>query len=95
MSAVFSDSALESWGERFDAAGLRTVMTFEEFMRMTPELRERRVQFALDAEASMARIIDRRHPDAAVHGGTLIESFHHGVHRMFRLPWFRNNRFHV
>jgi hypothetical protein len=94
MSATFPEVTLDFWANRFISAGLRVVMTFEQYMRLSPALRERREQLMLQAEAMMALRIQRDCPDAALHGGALIEPFHHGKRRL-RQPWFRNARNHV
>jgi hypothetical protein len=91
---TFQDATIEFWGDRFVAAGLRAVMTFEQFMTLSPPMRERRSQLLLDAEIRMAREIERQFPDAALHDGALIEPFHHGKFQL-RKPWFRNDRNHV
>jgi hypothetical protein len=69
-------------------------MTFEQFMVLSPPLRERRSQLLLEADA-LAQRIERQFPDAALHDGALIEPFHHGTRRQWRHPWFRNDRNHV
>lgn len=88
------DPTLDFWAERFIAAGLAAVMTFEQYMQLTPALRERRGLVMLDADARMSRRLDREYPTAALHGSALIEPIHHGT-KQFRRPWFRNNRNHV
>jgi len=92
--STFPDATIDFWADRFVGAGLSVVMSFEQFMMLSPALRERRSQLMLEAETRVSRVIERYFPDAALHDGALIEPFHHGLRRM-RHPWFRNDRNHI
>lgn len=95
MNAIkVADHELDFWADRFIADGLGDAMTFEEYMSLTLALRERRSRMLCESERHIGQMIDRLHPDAALHGTALIEPIHHGV-REFRRPWFRNHRNHV
>lgn len=80
------DEHLQYWGDRFVSAGLRACGTFDEFMRLSPQLRERRLFGAQSAQALQERI-ERRLPGAVLRNGVLIEPVH-PVSREHRHPWW-------
>ena len=88
------DPTLDFWAERFIAAELRAVMTFEQYMQLTPALRERRGQLMLSADTSVQLRVERECPNASLHGDALVEPVHNRTGE-FRRPWYRNNRKHV
>lgn len=89
---MIADEQLDYWAERFIASGLRVVMTFGAFMDLNVPLRERRLSHAAQA-TFLQEGIERRFPDAALHGHVLVDPMRHGK-RELRRPWFFNLRHH-
>ena len=88
------DATLEYWGERFVRSGLPDVMTFERFLALSPDLRERRLTRAA-IEAAMQERAERACPDAELHGERLIDPMCHGKPRLLYRPLFFRRRQHV
>lgn len=87
------DETLDYWADRFIAAGLADILSFEQFMSMSPALRERRIEQLRVAREAQQRI-GHDPPDAALHGDRLIDPMHHGP-REFRYPLFYRRRNHI
>lgn len=88
-----ADAQLNYWGNCFIATNLADVMTFEEFMTLSPTLRERRVA-QMDVVRHVQHRLDRPLPDASLHGDRLIDPMRHGLRR-YRNNWFVNQHRHV
>ena len=88
---MIPDETLNYWAERFIAAGLADVMSFQQFIELPAALRERRI-----AQADLIRIAQQcvgpEPPDATVHGDRLIDPMHHGAREFRRPSWFRRPR---
>lgn len=80
------DEQLDYWAEKFIGAGLRSVMTFGAFMKLSVPMRERRIHQAAQAAVIQERF-ERAIPDAALHGAALIDPMRHGP-RSYKRPWF-------
>lgn len=83
---TYPDETLEYWGDRFVASGLRVVTTFEDFMQMSPPLRNRRLVQCAQVRVLQERI-ERRLPDAGLRDSVLVDPIHHGK-RVNRKPWW-------
>lgn len=88
------DETLDYLAERFIAEGLAETMSFEQFLCLSPALRERRIEQLHEIRRAQ-QIADRATPpDATVHGDRLIDPLHHGP-REFRRPVFYRRRRHA
>ena len=87
------DETLNYWGDVFVAAGLAELLSFEEFMRLAPPLRERRLNHLDLARHARKRVAPL--PDAALHGDRLIDPMHHGLRPYRQQPLYFRRRRHV
>lgn len=90
---MYSDEQLNYWGDRFQSVTAnmsRAGITFDRFMKMLPEMRERWLSRMSEGQIIQARE-ERAIPDAGVHNGQLIDPMRHGV-RKNKFPWFFNRR---
>lgn len=87
------DETLDYWAGRFIAAGLADTLSFDQFMELSPALRERRIEQQRIAREAQQRI-GSDPPDAALHGDRLIDPMQHGM-REYRQPLFYRRRNHV
>jgi hypothetical protein len=80
---MIPDDTLHYWGDRFVAARLVEVMTFEQFLALSPPLRERRIAH-MEIARGVRRQAERELPDAALHDRRWIDPMHHGKRRFRR-----------
>lgn len=90
---MMPDATLNYWADRFVASGVVRWISFERFIALSIAQRETILLFGEHSDHLQVRM-ERQLPDAALHNGTLIDPFHHGVRRVKR-PWFRNDREHI
>lgn len=89
-SNVHSDEHLAHWAEQFQTAGLQDVMTFEQFMDLTPGRRRARLDQHLAAQREGEQLEDDV-PHATRHGDALIAPMCERPKK--RGPWwFNRNR---
>ena len=87
------DVVLDYWADRFIAARVGDVMTFETFMSLAEPLRERRIA-QMGVVRNVQHRADRDLPDAAMRGDRMIDPMRHGL-RPIRNRWFHRPHSHV
>lgn len=90
---MIADETLNYWADRFVAARLAEVMSLEQFLTLSPALRERRIAQHCDVR-HLQGAMERDLPDATVHGDRLIDPLHHDP-RLYRRPLLFRRRHHV
>jgi|GEM_PF-2037462 len=80
-----ADETLDYWADRFIDARLAEVMSLEQFLTLSPALRERRISQHREVRHLQGRL-ESDLPDAAMHGDRLIDPLHHTSPRPYRRP---------
>lgn len=91
---MIADETLNHWADRFIDARLAEAMSFEQFLTLSPALRERRITQHREVR-HLQGALERDLPDAAMHGDRLIDPLHHQAPRPWRRPSFFRRRRHA
>lgn len=77
---MHTDEHLNVWGDRFMQSALSDCMRFDQFMEMSPALREREMSLAEQSEQqAIQRKLEAEVPGLVLRGDHLIEPLHHTV----------------
>lgn len=78
---MHTDEHLNAWGDRFAQSDLRGFMRFDQFMELSPAMRERKMYMAeQSAQQAIQRKLESEVPGLVLRGDHLIEPLHHTVH---------------
>jgi len=91
---MIPDETLDYWADRFVAARLAEVMSLDQFLALSPALRERRIAQHREVR-HLQGAMERDLPDAALHGDRLIDPWHHAEPRVYRRPSLFRRRYHA